>query len=206
LEGATVAVQGYGNAGSNFAQLVHEQDGCRIVAVSDSKGGIHDPHGLDPTSVLEHKKSHGTVVGYPGADVITNDQLLEVDCDILAPSALENVITDVNADKLRCSIIVELANGPTTPSADDILHTRGVVVLPDILANAGGVTVSCYEWQQNLARQKWSAEKVDSMLEKTMHTNTLSVFETTQGYAVTPRVGAYILAIGRIAEKLRDQR
>ena len=206
LEGATVAVQGYGNAGSNFAQLVHEQDGCRIVAVSDSKGGIHDPHGLDPTSVLEHKKSHGTVVGYPGADVITNEQLLEVDCDILAPSALENVITDVNADKLRCSIIVELANGPTTPSADDILHTRGVVVLPDILANAGGVTVSCYEWQQNLARQKWSAEKVDSMLEKTMHTNTLSVFETTQRYAVTPRVGAYILAIGRIAEKLRDQR
>lgn len=206
LEGATVAVQGYGNAGSHFARLVHEHDGCKVVAISDSKGGIHNSQGLDPTNVLEYKSSHGSVVGYPGTDAITNEQLLQLDCDILAPSALENVITDANADKVRCNIIVELANGPTTPVADGILHSKGIVVLPDILANAGGVTVSCYEWQQNLARQKWTAEKVDDMLQETMRTNTLAVFETTGRYAVTPRVGAYILAMGRIAEKIRDQR
>jgi len=205
LEGAEVAIQGYGNAGSNFARLTHEQDGCRIVAVSDSKGGIYNPQGLNPQAVLEYKYSSPkrTVVGYPDAEVITNQELLELECDILAPSALENVITDENANRVKSKVVVELANGPTTPDADNILCEKGISVLPDVLANAGGVTVSCYEWQQNLAHEKWSAEKVDRMLEDTMRANTSLVLETAKQYSVNPRIGAHVLAIGRIAEKLR---
>jgi len=205
LKGATVAVQGYGNAGYNFAKLMHEQDGCKIIAASDSKGGIYDPEGLNPQDVLEYKQSNPgtTVVGYPNAEVITNQDLLELDCDILAPSALENVITDENVDRIKAKVVVELANGPTIPSADDILHRKGTLVLPDVLANAGGVTVSCYEWQQNLANERWSAEKVDGMLQKAMRTNASRVLEIAGQYSVNPRIGAYILAIGRIAEKLR---
>jgi len=205
LEGARVAVQGYGNAGSNFAKLLHEQDGCKIVAVSDSKGGIYDPEGLNPQGVLEYKNSNAenTVVGYPNAKVITNHELLELGCDVLAPSALENVITDENVGRIKGKVVVELANGPTIPSADDLLYEKGTVVLPDVLANAGGVTVSCYEWQQNLANEKWSAGKVDTMLQDTMRTNASRVLETAGQYSVSPRLGAYILAIGRIAERIR---
>lgn len=205
LKGARVAVQGYGNAGSNFAGLIHEHDGCKIVAVSDSKGGIYNPQGLNPQDVLKYKRSSPkkTVVGYPNAEVITNQQLLELECDILAPSALENVITDENADRIKSKVVVELANGPTTPDADNILFVKGILVLPDVLANAGGVTVSCYEWQQNLAHEKWSAEKVDGMLEDTMRTNTSRVLETAREYSVNPRIGAYVLAMGRITRKLR---
>ena len=153
----------------------------------------------------KHKQSnHGkTVVGYPDAEVITNQDLLELECDILAPCALENVITDENADKIRTKVVVELANGPTTPGADKTLYEKGIVVLPDVLANAGGVTVSCYEWQQNLANERWSAEKVDGMLENTMRANTSRVLETAKQYSVNPRIGAYIVAIGRVAAKLR---
>lgn len=205
LKDASVAVQGYGNAGSNFASLVYEQDGCKIVAVSDSKGGIYNPEGLNPKDVLEYKQSssEGTVVGYPNAEVITNQDLLELDCDVLVPSALENVITDENADRVKAKVVVELANGPTIPSADDTLFRKGIVVIPDVIANAGGVTVSCYEWQQNLAHEKWSNEKIDSMLEETMRTNASRVLETARKYSVNSRLGAYVLAIGRIAEKMR---
>jgi len=205
LEGVRVAVQGYGNAGSNFAKLIHEHDGCKIIAVSDSKGGIYSPEGLDPRDVLEYKQSNPkrTVVGYPGAEVITNQDLLELDFDVLAPSALESVITDENADRIKGKVVVELANGPTIPSADYMLHRKGTLVLPDVLANAGGVTVSCYEWQQNLAGEKWSAEKVDRMLENTMRTNTSRVLGTARQYSVNPRIGAYILAISRIAEGIK---
>ena len=207
LQGARVAVQGYGNAGSNFARLLHEQDGCRVIAVSDSKGGLYNPKGLDPQDVLEYKQSNPgkTLVGYPGAEVITNQELLELGCDVLAPGALENVITYENAANVKSKMVVELANGPTTPDADNMLYEKGILVLPDVLANAGGVTVSCYEWQQNLANESWSAEKVDGMLEENMRANTARVLETAKQYPVNPRIGAYILAMGRIAERVRGK-
>ncbi|MFH1721580.1 MAG: Glu/Leu/Phe/Val dehydrogenase [Candidatus Altiarchaeota archaeon] len=206
LEGTTVAIQGYGNAGSIFAMLAHEQDRCKVIAVSDSKGAIYTPSGLEPRKVLEYKNQNKTVVGYPGATQITNSELLELECDILVPAALENVITYENAGKIKAKVIVELANGPTTPIADATLHEKGVLVLPDILANAGGVTVSCYEWQQNLANEKWSAQDIDSKLEKAMMTNTELVMQTAKKHSTTPRIGAYILAIGRISEKIRKQK
>ena len=205
LKGATVAIQGYGNAGSNFARLIHEEDECRIIAIADSKGSIYNPQGLDPMGVSEYKQSSlgRTVVGYPGAEVMTNQDLLALECDVLAPCALENVITGQNVGDVKSKVVIELANGPTTPDASDILHEKGTLVLPDVLANAGGVTVSCYEWQQNLADESWSAEKVDGMLEETMRTNAANVLGTAKQYSVNPRIGAYILAIGRIAERLR---
>jgi glutamate dehydrogenase/leucine dehydrogenase len=200
-------VQGYGNAGYNFAELVHEQDGCRIIAVSDSKGGIYNPQGLNPQDVLNYKQSNpdNTILGYPDAEEITNQELLELDCDILVPSALENIITAENANRIKSKVIVELANGPTVPSADNVLFQKGIVILPDVLVNAGGVTVSCYEWQQNLANKRWSAEKVDTLLEKNMRTNTSLVLETARQYSCTPRVGAYILGMSRIAKKIKEK-
>ena len=202
LNGARVAIHGFGNAGSNFAKLIHKE-GCKIVAISDSKGGIFNPNGFNPEDVLKHKEKTGSVSDYPKAEKITNHGLLEIECDILVPAALENVVTKENANEIKAKIILELANGPLTPEADDILFKKGIVVLPDILANAGGVTVSCYEWQQNLKNEKWSAEKIDKMLEKTMRTNTSLVLETAKKYNVNNRIGAYILAIQRIAEAVR---
>ena len=203
LENARVAIQGFGNAGSNFAKLLHSQDKCKIIAVSDSTGGIYNPDGLDPDNVLKHKEKTGSVCAYPGAHDLTNHGLLEIECDILVPAALENVITKENCDEIKAKIIVELANGPVTPEADDVLFRKGIIILPDILANAGGVTVSCYEWQQNLKKEHWSAEKVDMMLEETMRTNAKQVLETAKKHKVNNRIGAYILAIGRIAEAIR---
>ena len=203
LENAKVAVQGFGNAGSNFAKLVHSQDKCKIIAVSDSTGGIYNPNGLDPDDVLKHKEKTGSVCAYRGAHDITNHGLLELECDILVPAALENVITKENCGEIKSKIILELANGPVTPEADDVLFKKGIIILPDILANAGGVTVSCYEWQQNLKKEHWSAEKVDMMLEETMRTNAKQVLETAKKHKVNNRLGAYVLAIGRIAEAIR---
>jgi glutamate dehydrogenase/leucine dehydrogenase len=206
LKGSRVAIQGYGNAGSNFAKLVYKEDGCKIIAVSDSTGGIYNPEGLNPQDVLEYKESNSkkTVVGYPNSKTITNQELLELECDILVPSALENVITNENVDKIKTKVVIELANGPTIPDADDILYEKGILVLPDVLANAGGVTVSCYEWQQNLAHESWSTEQIDMMLEETMRTNASLVLKNTKQYSVNPRIGAYILAIERISEKIRE--
>ncbi|TKJ17661.1 glutamate dehydrogenase [Candidatus Woesearchaeota archaeon B3_Woes] len=201
LKNASVVVQGFGNAGFNFAKLLHE-DKCKIIAVSDSKGGIFNKEGLNPEEVLEYKKRNKTVIGFPNSTELSNEEVLELECDILAPSALGNVITKENADKLNTKIIVELANGPITQEADNTIYKKSIVVLPDILANAGGVTVSSYEWQQNLVNEKWDAEKVDTMLEKTMRTNALTVLETAKKHNTNNRVGAYILAINRISEKL----
>ena len=202
LKHAKVVIQGYGNAGFNFAKLLHEQDKCKIIAVSDSKGGIFNSNGLNPEEVLNYKKTKTTVVGYPNSTQLSNEEILELKCDILAPSALENVITKENADKIKSKIVIELANGPITQEADSILHKKNIVVLPDILANAGGVTVSSYEWQQNLTNEKWSAEKIDDMLEKTMRTNSSDVFTKAKKYNVNNRISAYILAINRISEKI----
>ena len=167
LDGARVAVQGYGNAGSVAARLFHDA-GAVVVAVSDSRGGIASEAGLDPVAVLEHKKKTGSVVGFPGATRIDNDEVLTYDCDILIPAALECQVTTANAGRVRAKLIVEDANGPLTAAADEVLAQKGVVVLPDILANAGGVVVSYFEWVQNLENQQWSLEKVQTLLNEKM--------------------------------------
>ena len=167
LDGARVAVQGYGNAGSIAAYLFHDA-GAKIIAVSDSRGGIANEDGLDPREVLEFKKETGTVVGFPGSKKITNNELLTIDCDILIPAALECAITTDIARDVKAKLIVEDANGPITAVADELLREKGIVVLPDILANAGGVVVSYFEWVQNLEYQQWSLEKVETLLNEKM--------------------------------------
>ena len=167
LEGARVAIQGYGNAGSVAAKVFHNA-GAKIVAVSDSRGGIASEVGLDPRSVLEHKRETGSVIGFSGAQTISNAELLASDCDILIPAALECQVTEANAGDVQASLIVEAANGPLTAAADRVLSQNGVVVLPDILTNAGGVVVSYFEWVQNLQNQKWSLDKVERLLNEKM--------------------------------------
>jgi glutamate dehydrogenase/leucine dehydrogenase len=204
LQGATVVVQGYGNAGYNAAELLHKE-GCKIIAVSDSQGGIMNTRGLDPVAVMTHKEKTGSVVGFKGADKISNEELLTLKCDILVPAALENVITKHNAAKIKARISAEAANGPTTPEADDILHQNNVFVIPDILANAGGVTVSYLEWVQNLERLSWTAEDVNKHLLRHMTNAFNEVVRTHEKYKVHMRTASNILAIGRVAEatKLR---
>lgn len=167
LDGARVAVQGYGNAGSAAARIYHEA-GAVIVAVSDSRGGILGEGGLDPAAVLEHKRATGSVTGFPGAETVGNAEVLASDCDILIPAALECQVTEANAADVKAKLIVEAANGPLTAVADRILLEKGVVVLPDILANAGGVVVSYFEWVQNLQNQKWHLDKVERLLNDKM--------------------------------------
>jgi glutamate dehydrogenase (NAD(P)+) len=202
LEGARVAVQGYGNAGSIAARLVHE-DGAKIVAVSDSSGGVLNARGLDPVDVLRHKAESGSVRGYPGADSITNDELLVLDCDILIPAALENQINLDNVDAVKARIIAEAANGPVTPGADRVLHEKGIFDIPDILANAGGVTVSYFEWVQDRYGFFWSDEEVNRPLERIMVKAFREVYEMAAQYKVHLRTGAYCLAINRVAEATR---
>ena len=199
LRGATVAVQGFGNAGGIAARLFHEQ-GAKIIAVSDSRGGIVNPRGLDPIKAIQHKEKHGSVVALPGTSRLRNEEVLELKCDILIPAALENVITAENAANIKAKIIAEAANGPVTPMADDILHRKGVFVVPDILANAGGVTVSYFEWVQDLQNFFWEEGEVNKKLEVIMKRAFREVHETSQKYRVNMRVAAYILAVGRVAE------
>jgi len=168
IEGVTVAVQGYGNAGSIAARLFHDAGGI-IVAVSDSRGGIRNDKGLDPRAVQAHKDETGSVVAYPGAEAISNEDVLACECDILIPAALECQIRVDNAQNVKAKLIVEDANGPITAAADEILQQNGVIVLPDILANAGGVVVSYFEWVQNLENQQWDLEKVHKRLKAKMY-------------------------------------
>ena len=154
-----VAIQGFGNVGSNLAGLLSEE-GVRVIAVSDSGGGIHNAYGLDVAAAIAYKAEHGVLEGFPGADAITNEELIEIDCDVLAPCALEQVITAENASRVRAKMICEGANGPTTPGADEILEDRGILVLPDVLANAGGVVVSYFEWVQGLQEYFWKEYEV----------------------------------------------
>jgi glutamate dehydrogenase/leucine dehydrogenase len=199
-KGATVAVQGYGNVGYNAARLLHDELGCTIVAASDSKGGIYSARGFDPKEVLAFKERKGSVVGFPNTKPISNEDLLELDVDILAPSALENAITAENAPRVKARIVAEGANGPTTPEADDILHKKGIIVIPDILANGGGVTVSYFEWVQNLQQFFWKDADVREKLEEHMTQAFDSVWETSKREKVDMRMGAYMVAIGRVAE------
>jgi glutamate dehydrogenase (NAD(P)+) len=198
LAQATVAIQGFGNAGAIAAQLIAAQ-GATVVAVSDSTGGIHSPKGLDISRVMAWKKEHGTVQGFPSANDISNSELLELECDVLIPAALENVITGRNADRIHARIVAEAANGPTTPDADERLHARGVFLIPDILCNAGGVTVSYFEWVQDLNRDHWSETVVNEKLREIMtraFSETLTIAEREE---VNMRTAAYLLAVERVA-------
>ena len=199
LRGATVAIQGFGNVGSAVARLFAEKK-AKIVAISDSRGGVHNPRGIDPMRAIRYKERAGTVVGMPGASRISNDELLALKCDILVPAALENVITLHNAEQIKAKIVAEAANGPTTPHADEVLSRKGVFVVPDILANAGGVTVSYFEWTQDLQGFFWQAQEVNSKLEYVMKRAFNDVYETIRKFHVYPRAAAYILAVGRVAE------
>jgi len=202
LAGARVAVQGYGNAGSIAARLLHE-DGARIIAISDSRGGAFNRNGLDPVAALRHKAETGSVAGLAGSDTISNQELLEVDCDVLVPAALENQITVENAPSIKARIVAEAANGPVTPAADRILHENGVFGIPDILANAGGVTVSYFEWVQDLYGFFWADQEVNQSLERIMVKAFHEVREMSLRHNVHMRAGAYCLAIGRVAEATR---
>ncbi|MFO7151777.1 MAG: Glu/Leu/Phe/Val dehydrogenase [Bacillota bacterium] len=202
LKKATVAIQGFGNAGSVAARLLHEL-GCKIVAVNDSQGAAYNPDGLDPIAVKEYKKKNKTVKGFPGSKDISGAELLELDVDILVPAALENVITSSNAANIKAKIVGEAANGPTTPEADEILYKKGVLVIPDILCNSGGVTVSYFEWVQNLMNFYWTEEEVNSRLEQIMVKAFNEVFDLHKEYKVNMREAAYMLAIKRIAEALK---
>jgi len=198
VEGTSVVVQGFGNVGAIGAQLLQEL-GCTVIAASDSRGGIYNPKGFDVKDVIRHKAETGTVVGYPGTDKVTNEELLELDCDVLVPAALENEITKENADRVKARVISEGANGPTTPEADDILFDKGAFVIPDILANAGGVTVSYFEWVQGLQSFFWSEDEVNANLEKIMVRAFQDVLAISQKREVSMRIAAYILAIDRVA-------
>jgi len=199
LRGAKVAVQGFGNAGGIAARLFDEA-GAKIIAVSDSKGGIVNPRGIDPLKALKFKEKSGSVVGLAGTSRISNQEILELKCDILIPAALENVITSENASRVKARIIAEAANGPVTPMADDILTRNNVFLLPDILANAGGVTVSYFEWVQDLQNFFWEENQVNAKLEVMMKRAFQEVHETSKRHKVNMRIAAYILAIGRVAD------
>ena len=201
LEKSRVAVQGFGNAGSIAARLMTVM-GSTVVAVSDSTGGIHDPNGLDIARVTNWKNEHGTVQGFPGATDITNAQVLEIDCDILIPAALENQITERNAGRIKARLIAEAANGPTTPDADQILARKGVFMIPDILCNAGGVTVSYFEWVQDLNRDHWSEPVVNEKLRGIMVKAFSETLEIAKRENCDMRTAAYLLAVDRVANAM----
>jgi glutamate dehydrogenase (NAD(P)+) len=202
LRDARVAVHGFGNAGAHVARLV-AGDGARVVAVADSQSGVYSAKGIDVQAALRHKAQTRAVRGLANTEEISATDVLEVDCDILLPSALENSITLANVGGVKAKIIAELANGPTTPGADRALADRGVFLVPDILANAGGVTVSYYEWVQNQYNYFWTEERVNESLEQTMRKAFADVHTTAQQYDTDMRTGAYILAVGRVAEATR---
>lgn len=199
LKGARVSIQGYGNAGAVAARLFHNE-GCKIVAVSDTSGGIYDESGLDPAAVLRFKQERGSVINYPRAQHIGVQDVLEVPCDILVPAATEGVITAANADRVQARIVSEAANGPTTPEADQILFKKGTLVVPDILANAGGVTVSYFEWVQDLQSFFWGVEEITQKLEVIMNRAFAAVAHKADQFSCDLRLAANMLAISRVAE------
>jgi glutamate dehydrogenase (NAD(P)+) len=199
IEGRRVAVQGFGNVGSNLAVILADQ-GATIVALSDSRGGVHNVDGIDVRAALGHKQDTGSLDGLAGAETITNDELLLVDCDVLAPCALEQVITGENADQIKASIVCEGANGPVTPEADVILDDRGVLVLPDVLANAGGVVVSYFEWVQGLQEYFWKESEVNAKLNDIITRAFAETWRAHEERSLPMRQAAYALAVGRVAE------
>jgi glutamate dehydrogenase/leucine dehydrogenase len=202
FKGATVAVQGYGSVGWNVAKIAYDM-GCKIVAVSDSAGGIYCSEGLNPRYIYEHKSKTGSVINYKGCKNITNEELLETKCDILVPAALENQITKANADKIKAKIVVEGANGPTTPEADKALHEKGTTLVPDILANSGGVTASYFEWVQNLTREHWTLEEVNRKLENKMIKAFNDVHRVAKQEESDMRTAALMLGVGRVSDAIK---
>lgn len=200
-EKCKVAIQGFGNAGS-YASLIWSKAGHSVVAISDSKGGVYNPEGLDIEKLLEHKKSTGSLSGFPGSKDITNAELLETECDLLIPAAFENQITNANADNIRAKAILELANGPITPEADEILFKKGVPIVPDVLANSGGVTVSYFEWDQNLKGEHWSEVEVFEKLQPMLADSAKKIAANAKDLNTDLRRGAFVLALERIKEKM----
>jgi glutamate dehydrogenase (NAD(P)+) len=198
-EECAVVVQGFGNVGSVSARLLHEL-GCRVVGISDIKGGVYNPRGIDIHQALHYSKEHGTLRGLPNSEPVTNADLLTLPCDILVPAALENQLTQRNASLVKARLIIEAANGPTSPEADRILNERGVVIVPDILANAGGVTVSYFEWVQDLQRFFWAENEINARLETIMVHSYRAVREKALQQETNLRLGAYLLAVARVAE------
>ena len=194
-----VAVEGYGNAGSWFAQLAHHA-GYRVVAVSDSQGAVVNPEGLIPRDVLQHKQRTGSVTGHKHADTIAGEDLIAVECEVLAPAALEESIRADNAGRVRANLVLEIANHPTTPGGDRLLQDRGIWVIPDILGSAGGVTVSYLEWVQNLQRERWTEERVNARLKELMESATDLVLERADEGGIAHRAAAYEIAVERVAE------
>ena len=203
LKGAACAIQGYGNAGSFFHSLAEDILDMKVVAVSDSRGGIINWDGLDSAEVKQHKVDTGSVINFPGADNISNEELLELEVTVLAPSALENVITGRNAANIKAKMTAELANGPTTPEADKILYENGVYVMPDFLCNAGGVTVSYFEMVQNAYQYYWTAEMVHERLDQKMTKAFHAVYNMAEAKNVNNRVAAYLVAVDRVAQAVR---
>ncbi|AFL94750.1 glutamate dehydrogenase [Thermococcus cleftensis] len=203
LKGKTIAIQGYGNAGYYMAKIMSEEYGMKVVAVSDSKGGIYNPDGLNADEVLEWKKKNGSVKDFPGATNITNEELLELEVDVLAPSAIEGVITKENADNIKAKIVAELANGPTTPEADEILYEKGVLIIPDFLCNAGGVTVSYFEWVQNITGDYWDLETTRAKLDKKMTKAFWDVYNTHKEKGINMRDAAYVVAVQRVYDAMK---
>ncbi|MEW5921414.1 MAG: Glu/Leu/Phe/Val dehydrogenase [Bacillota bacterium] len=203
LKGATMAVQGFGNAGSYVASLARELFGCRIVAVSDSRGAVYNRMGLNPQLLSEHKRMTGSVADYPKADPLPQGELLELDVDVLCPCSLENVITSGNAQRIKASIVAEFANGPTTPEADEIFYAKDVHLLPDFLCNAGGVTVSYFEMVQNFNMFYWDEKEVYERLDNKMTAAYYSVLDISRKYGVNMRRAAYIVAVRRVAEAMQ---
>jgi glutamate dehydrogenase (NAD(P)+) len=199
LNGAKTVVQGFGNAGSIAAQLMI-LEGAKVIAVSDSQGGIRNDAGLDIERVIGWKQEHGTVVGFPGATGVSNAEILEIPCDVLIPAALENQLTASNARRVNARIVAEAANGPTTPEADAILYDRGIFLIPDILCNAGGVTVSYFEWVQDLNRDHWSEAMVNAKLKEIMTKAFGETLALSLKHEVNMRTGAYLLAVDRVAQ------
>jgi len=202
--GATVAIQGFGNVGCHMARFCHE-GGARILAISDVYGGVYSPQGLDPLKLKEHLKKTRSLCDFPGTEAITNEELLELDVDVLVPAAIEDQITEENADRIRAKVVIELANGPTTLEADRALYDRGVFVVPDIVANAGGVTVSYFEWVQDRSFWFWSAEEVDHQLQVFLTRAFRRVWETAQREKVDMRTAAYMVAVDRVAAAARSR-
>lgn len=203
LKGASVAIQGFGNAGSVASKILADEQGTKIVAVSDTKGGITNPDGLNPHAVDEHKRKTGSVIGFPGSKPIANEEILTMKCDVLIPAALENQLSAKNADKVQAKIVAEAANGPTLPEADTILFQKGITVLPDILANAGGVTVSYFEWAQDLQGFFWTLDEVNQRLERVMVGSYADMRKQAKAHSVHNRTGAYLLAIQRVVDAIR---
>lgn len=199
IDEVSVAIQGYGKVGGHAAQLLHDA-GCRVIAVSDHQGGLFNERGLDPEAINRHRLEAGTIVGYPGADAISNEELLKLECDVLVPAAVESVITVKNAEAVRAHVVCEAANGPVTFEADKVLWERGVFVVPDILANSGGVTVSYFEWVQDIQAYFWSEEEVNDRLRMIMERAFLEVHELATEKGLTLRQAAHWIGVGRVAE------